>query len=105
MVRAGAVPAAHSSCSADRNAMCVDAWTVRAVTICDGRQPQGEAFLTHAQVNSAIAGLAGTPLPPALVSFRAGQDTSEKIAWSSAVLSPTLKASFVLMCSPLGSLG
>jgi hypothetical protein len=45
---------------------------------CDGRQPQGEAFLTHAQVNSEIAGLAGTHPPPALVSFRAGQDTSER---------------------------
>jgi hypothetical protein len=45
---------------------------------CDGRQPQGEAFLTHAQVNSEIAGLAGTRPPPALVSFRAGQDISER---------------------------
>jgi hypothetical protein len=45
---------------------------------CGGRQPQGEAFLTHAQVNSEIAGLAGTRPPPALVSFRAGQDISER---------------------------
>jgi hypothetical protein len=42
---------------------------------CDGRQPQGEAFLIDARVNSEIAGLAGTHPPPALVSFRAGQDT------------------------------
>ena len=45
---------------------------------CDGRQPQGEAFLTHAQVNSEIAGLAGTRAPPAVLSFRAGQDISER---------------------------
>jgi hypothetical protein len=43
---------------------------------CDGRQPQGEAFLPPAQVNSEIAGLAGTRPPPALVSSRAGQDIS-----------------------------
>ena len=45
---------------------------------CDGRQTQGEALLTHAQVNSEIAGLAGTHPPLALVSFRAGQDISER---------------------------
>ena len=45
---------------------------------CDGRQPQGEAFLIYARGNSEIAGLAGTHPPLALVSFRAGQDTPER---------------------------
>jgi hypothetical protein len=69
----------------------------------DGRRPQGEAFLTHAQVNSEIAGLAGTSRNPStsgagFIPSRAGY--IGKIAWSNAVLSLTFKASFVLMCSP-----